>query len=79
MLPVMDEKNEKQEQAVQTQSESEKQGVAASMQQKLSNLPKLAQDAILGASIVVCAIVLMFVILFSIRWYHQRKKKQNRP
>ena len=79
MLPVMDDKNEKQEQAVQTQSESEKQGVAASMQQKLSHLPKLAQDAILGASIVVCAIVLMFVILFSIRWYNQRKKKQSRP
>ena len=82
MLPVMDDKNEKQEQAVQTQSESEKQGVAASMQQKLSHLPKLAQDAILGASIVVCAIVLMFVILFSIRLYHQRKhrkKKQSRP
>ena len=49
------------------------------MQQKLSHLPKLAQDAILGASIVVCAIVLMFVILFSIRWYNQRKKKQSRP
>ena len=79
MLPVMDDKNEKQEQAVQTQSESEKQGVAASMQQKLSNLPKLAQDAILGAGIVVCAIVLMFVILFSIRLYHQHKKKQSRP
>ena len=82
MLPVMDDKTEKQEQTVQTQTEPEKQGFAASMQQKLSNLPKLAQDAILGASIVVCAIVLMFVILFSIRLYHQRKrrkKKQSRP
>ena len=82
MLPVMDDKTEKQEQTVQTQNEPEKQGFAASMQQKLSNLPKLAQDAILGASIVVCAIVLMFVILFSIRLYNQRKrrkKKQSRP
>ena len=82
MLPVMDDKTEKQKQTVQTQSQPEKQGLVASVQQKLSNLPKLAQDAILGASIVVCAIVLMFVILFSIRLYNQRKrrkKKQSRP
>lgn len=82
LLPVVEEQTDEQEQTVQTQEETpEKQGALASVQNKLSGLPKLAQDAIIGACIVVCAIVLMFIILFFIRLRNQNKrrnKKQNK-
>lgn len=77
LLPVVDEKTDKQGQNVQT-DESEQQGALASVQQKLSGLPKLAQDALIGASIVICAIVLMFAILFVIRLHNQNKRRKKK-
>ncbi len=77
LLPVVDEKTDTQEQNVQT-DESEQQGALASVQQKLSGLPKLAQDALIGASIVICAIVLMFAILFVIRLHNQNKRRKKK-
>lgn len=79
LLPVVDEKTDKQEQTVQTQTdEPEQQGALASVHQKLSGLPKLAQDALIGASIVICAIVLMFAILFVIRLHNQNKRRKKK-
>ena len=80
LLPVVAQsKADKQEQEVQTQTQTpEKQGVLTSVHQKLSGLPRLAQDAIIGAGIVIVAIVLMFVILYFVRLHNLRKRRDEK-